>query len=153
LIYAIYILSNDGKPIFTGEYSESGLNVNVLTNFVSAVSDFSNVFSQEKSNNGFSSVVLGENGFLFHRSKEFTFIAVVDPELGSSDKSKVRKIYKKFLNKYRTIVSNGERKKDELKAFENEVLKIVEGNTGGFINFQAIEEILWDSVKNPLKKF
>ena len=63
MIYAIYILSNDGKPIFTGDYSESSLNVNVLTNFVRAVSDVSSVFSQEKRNNGVSSVVLGRNGF------------------------------------------------------------------------------------------
>jgi len=151
LIYAIYILSNDGKPIFIKEYSKSGLNVDVLTNFVSAVSDFSNFFSEDKSN-GFSSVVLGENGFFFHRNIEFTFIAVVDSNLNSSDKSKVRKIYKKFLNRYNTIVSDEERKRGELRAFENEVLKIVKGN-GGFINFQAIEDILWDSVKNPLKKF
>ncbi|MFB0561034.1 MAG: hypothetical protein ACETWM_07455 [Candidatus Lokiarchaeia archaeon] len=151
MIHAIYILSNDGTKIFVKEYSQNNVNIKELTNFVSAISDFSDVFSENKKDNGFSSFVLGENTFIFHKDKEFTIIATVDAELDKSDMSKFKKIYKKFRDNHDTIIINGIANKSKLKEFEIEILKIVEGSDNGIINFQAIEDLLWNSLKNPLK--
>ncbi len=151
MIQAIYILSNEGTKIFVKEYSKNNVNIKELTNFVSAISDFSDVFSKNKKDNGFSSFVLGENTFIFHKDKEFTIIATVDAELDSSDMPKFKKIYKKFLNHHDTIITNGIADKSELDEFENEILKIVEGSDNGLINFQAIEDLLWNPLKNSLK--
>nr|MDO8080085.1 hypothetical protein [Candidatus Freyarchaeota archaeon] len=151
MIHAIYLLSNEGKPIFTREYSKSNLKIRELSNFVSAIADFASQFSEKNKDEGFSSFVLGQNGFIFHRDTEFTIIAVIDAQLDSSDMSKIKKVYKKFQDKHDTIIINGRKDKTELENFENEVFKIVGGNTESIINFQAIEDLLWNTKNQPKK--
>jgi hypothetical protein len=149
LIHAIYIISNEGKPIFIREYSKSDLKIDELSNFVSAIADFSKLFSEESQDDGFSSFVLGQNGFIFHRNTESTIIAVIDAKLDSSDMSKIKKVYKKFQDKKDTI-TNGKKNKTELENFENEALKIVGENTGN-ISSQAIENLMWNKTNQPKK--
>ncbi|MEM2958743.1 MAG: hypothetical protein QW261_10645 [Candidatus Jordarchaeaceae archaeon] len=149
LIHAIYILSSEGKPLYIKENSKKDINIKELTNFVSALSDFSSVFTEKKSDNGFSSFVIGENGFIFHRDTNFTMIAVIDPQQDSSDISKFKKIYKKFQEKYDTLYKDGKNNKKELEYLESEIQKILEGNNlDRIINFKAIEDLLWSNMKN-----
>ncbi|MEM2145216.1 MAG: hypothetical protein QW279_07640 [Candidatus Jordarchaeaceae archaeon] len=142
MIHSIYILSNEGEPIFTKEYSKSDFKITELSNFVSAIADFASQFSEKNKNDGFSSFVLGKNGFIFHRDAEFTVIAVIDAQLDSSDISKIKKVYKRFRDKHQAITKNGKSDKIELENFEKEVFKIIEGNTD-LINFQALDDLLW----------
>jgi hypothetical protein len=151
LIHAIYIISNEGKPIFTREYSKSNLKITELGNFVSAIADFANQFSEKNNDEGFSSFVLGQNGYIFHRDTKFTIIAVIDAQLDSSDRSKIKKVYKKFQEKHDTITKNGKNDKTELENFEKEVFKIVEGSPDNIINFQALEDLLWNTKNQPKK--
>lgn len=143
MIHSIYILSNESEPIFTKEYSKSDLKITELNNFVSTIADFATQFSEKNKDEGFSSFVLGKNGFIFHRDAEFTIIAVIDAKLNKSDISKIKKVYKRFQDKYQAIVKNGKIDKTELENFEKEVLKIIEGNTD-LINFQALDDLFWN---------
>ena len=151
MIHAIYLVSNDGKPIFTREYSKSDLKIEELNNFVTAISNFATQFSEENKEDGFSSFVLGQNGFIFHRDTEFTIIAVINSSLDSSDMSKIKKVYKKFQDKHDLIITSGKGNKKELEDFENEVFKIVEGTSDLMINFQAIQDLLWNTKNQPKK--
>lgn len=150
MIHAIYILSNEGEPIFTKEYSKSNLKITELSNFVSAIADFASQFSEKNEDEGFSSFVLGQNGFIFHKDAKFTIIAVIDAQLDSSDMSKIKKVYKKFQDKPDNLTKNGKNDKNVLENFEKEVFKIVEGNTESIINFQALEDILWNTKNHPI---
>ncbi len=148
MIHAVYILSNEGTQIFVKEYSKNNVNLKELTNFVTAISDFSTVFTEKKKDSDFSSFVLGENRFIFQKDKEFTIIATVDAEQDPSDVSKFKKIYKKFLEKREAIINDGKTNNNEIQNFENEIHKIIEGDNNGLINFQAIEDLLWNKERN-----
>ncbi|MGQ9721363.1 MAG: hypothetical protein ACUVXA_08585 [Candidatus Jordarchaeum sp.] len=148
MIHAIYILSNEGEQIFVKEYYKNNINLTELTNFVTAISDFSTQFTEKNKNNSFSSFVLGENRFIFHKNNGFVIIATVNAEADSSDMGKLKKIHKKFLEKRDTIISNGKTNKDEIKNFEEEISKIIEGTDTRIINFQIIEDLLWNKTKN-----
>ncbi|WXG39967.1 MAG: hypothetical protein WED07_03955 [Candidatus Freyarchaeum deiterrae] len=137
--------------IFTREYSKSTLKIRELTNFVTAISDFANQFSEKGKDGDFSSFVLGQNGFIFHKDTEFTIISLIDAKLDSSDLSKIKKIYKKFQDKQQTLTTDGKKDKTELENFENEVFKIVEGKADSIMNFQAIEDLLWNKKNEPEK--
>ncbi|MEM3586590.1 MAG: hypothetical protein QXO71_04635 [Candidatus Jordarchaeaceae archaeon] len=148
MIHAIYIISNEGEPLFIREYSKSDLKIVELNNFVSTVADFAGQFSEKNKNSGLFSFVLGQNGFVFHRNSEFTIIAVIDSQLDQSDISKIKKVYKKFQEMRPAMVKDGKSDKTELEKFEKEVFKIVEGKAETIINFQLIEDVFW---KNPEK--